>query len=300
MRDLLETLLSIGGASVQQGVPMERHTTWRVGGPAEYYFTARRSEAVRGLLRSVKDAGGPLTVIGNGSNLLVSDAGLEGVALRLAGDFTSVSVVADSVEAGAGAMLGTAVEEAAFRGLGGLEFAAGIPGTVGGAVLTNAGAFNCSFADVVAWVDTMTRDGEARRYERFDAGYRSPLVPADEIVLSAGLRLRQSEREEVEGRIREVIKRRRETQPWGVATAGSVFKNPTGDSAGRMIEACGLKGTKYGGARISEAHANFIVNGGEATAADIKRLIDLARESVLERFGVELGLEVRLIGFEGE
>ena len=300
MPDFLETLSGIEGASVFQDVPMRRHTTWRVGGPVQYLVRAGTREAVVALLGTLRESGRPLTVIGNGSNLLVSDTGLEGVALLLEGELAGVSAAAGRLDAGAGAMLGLAVREAAGAGLGGLEFAAGIPGTLGGAVMTNAGAYGGCLGDVLTGVETAKRDGTTGRYERFDSSYRLPLVPPEEVVLSAGLTLPVRAREEIERCISAASERRRATQPSGLATAGSVFRNPPGGSAGSMIEACGLKGIAHGGACISEAHANFIVNRGAATADDILRLIKLAKESVLAKFKVGLELEVQLLGFEGE
>lgn len=303
MPGFLETVSAIEGVSVTTGEPMSRHTTWRVGGPVEYMVRVVSWAALMELLDAVRTGGTPLTVVGRGSNLLVSDRGLEGVALLLEGELAGVMVEGEHLTAGGGAALGRVVRAAAEAGLQGLEFASGIPGTVGGAVMSNAGAFGGSMADVLSSMETVGLDGATHFYESFERSYRGPLVPAedaDEIVMSAAFLLEPGSRGDIEERIEDFRARRQATQPAGVATAGSVFKNPEQDSAGSLIDACGLKGAVIGGASISGKHANFIVTGEGATAEDVMRLMELARDSVRERFGVELELEVRLLGFEGE
>lgn len=300
MSDFTGALTAISGAGVERGVRMERLTTLRVGGPVDYLVTASNRASVAAVLQAACEAGKTVTIIGNGSDVLVSDAGLEGVAMRMAGELAELSVRGTRLEAGAGVTLGSAARLAALAGLSGLEFAAGIPGTVGGATMTNAGAFGGCWADVTERVETLNRDGATEVRECFDRAYRAALVPADEVVIGTVLALRSSEVRKIERRMRAFSERRRASQPQGLPTAGSVFKNPPTGSAGRMIEECGLKGADAGGACISMSHANFIVNRGGATASDILRLIYLARESVLARFGVELELEVRLLGFTEE
>jgi UDP-N-acetylmuramate dehydrogenase len=239
-------------------------------------------------------------VLGNGSNVLASDEGFGGVVLRPTAGLATVEVGVSRIRAGAGAALGSVVKEAARASLSGLEFAVGIPGTVGGAVMTNAGAFSGNIAGVIELARAITGDGEQHEYESFTNGYRESLVPVKEILTSATFRLAEAPFASIKKRVDEVWAMRRETQPHGRACAGSVFKNPSGDSAGRLIEACGLKGESVGGARVSELHANFIINEGAASAADIKTLIEKVAKAVNEGFGITLETEVELIGFEEE
>jgi UDP-N-acetylmuramate dehydrogenase len=298
--ELMSELVSVRGARVERDVPMAEHTTWRVGGPAELMAFVSSESALIKILALARQAALAVRVLGNGSDVLVSDGGIGGIVLRLEGDLTGISVSGDILAAGAGAGLGPLVGRASVAGLSGVEFAAGIPGTVGGAVMTNAGALSSCFADRVVEVTTIALDGTARRHVDFAGAYREAMVPVDEVVVGARLKLDRAPRSEVEDRVEDAKSRRRRTQPLGAATAGSVFKNPPGDFAGRLIDLCGLKGKAAGGARISEVHANFIVNDGGATAAEIVSLIELVRAAVRSRFGTELELEVKLIGFEGE
>jgi UDP-N-acetylmuramate dehydrogenase len=295
MDRLLEALRATG-ARVEVSVPLSGHTTWKVGGPVDYMARVDTAGILVEVLSVISGEGARSMVLGNGSNLLVSDEGYRGVALRLSGELSMVSVEGARVSAGGGAGLGRVVDEAAEGGLAGLEFAFGIPGTVGGAVMTNAGAFSSSISDVLVSVETIGPDGESRLYDSFEGGYREALVPREEVVVGAVFSLTRSSTREVRGRMEENASVRRAAQPKG-ATAGSVFRNPAGDHAGRLIDLCGLKGRHEGGARISEVHANFIVNDGSASASDIRRLMSLAAEEVLERFGVRLEPEVTRVGF---
>lgn len=294
--DRLLDALGATGARVSSSVPLSGHTTWKVGGPADYMAWADDVSTLVDLLSVLRGQGVGSMVLGNGSNLLVSDEGYRGVALRLSGDLSHVTVEGTCICACGGAGLGTVVTEAARAGLAGLEFASGIPGTVGGAVMTNAGAFRSSVGAVLASVETVGPDGSLRSYESFEDNYRQALVPRGEAVVAARFALARASVEEVRRRMEENASARRSAQPRG-ATAGSVFRNPAGDHAGLLIDLCGLKGRREGGARISEVHANFIVNDGSASASDIRRLISLAAEEVFVRFGVRLEPEVTLVGF---
>lgn len=301
MADPLRSLLKISGSNVEREVPLSDYTTWKVGGPARFMVTARSFSALMELLRIVREENLPLFVLGNGSNILVSDGGIQGVVLRLLGDFQSISSIGGGiVKAGSGALMGAVVAKALRVSLSGLEFAFGIPGTAGGAVMTNAGAFGGSIAEVLSDVTTVTGEGEVRQYTSFWDLYRSPLVPTVEVVTGAEFQLAVDGAEKIRERVDSIRARRKREQPQGAFTAGSVFKNPPGESAGRLIEECGLKGKGIGGAKISGAHANFIINEEAATASDIKDLIDLARHEVEERFGIRLELEVQTVGFEEE
>ncbi|MBU1670165.1 MAG: UDP-N-acetylmuramate dehydrogenase [Actinobacteria bacterium] len=296
MSPLIEAI-SGTGARVEASVPLHAHTTWRVGGPADYMAWVDSAGVLAEVLTVLHGRGVGSMVLGNGSNVLVSDRGYRGVVLRLSGELADLSVDGERVIAGGGAGLRAAVEAAAKAGLTGLEFAFGIPGTVGGAVMTNAGAFSSSVSECLLSVRTLAA-GESRTRERFEAGYREALVPNGEVVVATVFALARDSAAGVRARMAERASARRASQPGG-ATAGSVFKNPEGDHAGRLIDLCGLKGRREGGARISEVHANFIVNDGSASASDIRTLMLLAAEEVFQRFGVRLEPEVSLVGFEG-
>lgn len=300
MSDIFRSLQSLKGVDAQKDVPLSRHTTWKVGGPAEFLVQANDVSSLVALLKIVRAEEVPLFVLGKGSNILVSDRGLQGIAMRLGGEFTSIDVSGEALQAGGGAPLGSLVGKSLKASLEGFEFAVGIPGTVGGAVMTNAGAFSGSIAEVIGEVETLTLDGEQTRHTDIENVYRSPLVSRGEIVTCARFRLKNGSADRIRNMMDSAKAKRKETQPWGKATAGSVFKNPPGDSAGRMIEECGLKGKSVGGARVSDTHANFIINDGTAKASDIKRLIDLIRGEVRVRFGLDLELEIQLVGFDKE
>jgi UDP-N-acetylmuramate dehydrogenase len=300
MPDPLAALADIDDAEVDRDVPLSRFTTWKVGGPARYFIEVRTQRALVQALGVCASAGLPVRTLGNGSNVLFSDSGYRGVVLRLTGELALVETGVLKIAAGGGAGLGVLVAGASRTGLAGLEFAVGIPGTVGGAVMTNAGAFSGSCASLLERVETIDLRGESRVHEGFKNEYRSHLVPEDEIVTSATFVMAQAPKEEIRERADSFMRLRRQTQPLGKATAGSVFKNPAGASAGRLIDECGLKGRSLGAARISEIHANFIVNEGGATARDIKALMEVAAREVRESFGICLEAEVKLIGFEGE
>ena len=286
-----------GGLDLRFNEPMKRHTTWQVGGPAERFFRPRNRDELFSFLRAL-EAETPLFWLGGGSNLLVRDGGIAGVVITTAGALESISLAGDglvSVEAGAScARLARFCQRS---GLGGCEFLAGIPGTLGGALAMNAGAFGSEIWPLVAEVETVDRHGVVRWRPRADFryGYRQVEMPPGEWFLSARLQLQEAS-EEARLRVREQLAQRNRSQPMADASAGSVFRNPPGDYAGRLIEACGLKGSRIGNAAVSERHANFIVNLGGAKAADIEALIEAIEAEVLVRFGIPLEREVRIIG----
>lgn len=296
---MVDELSNIEGLSVQTGVPLSRYTTWKVGGPAEYLVWADSWNAVVEVERLSEQADVDLMVLGRGSNILVADEGVKGILMRLKGELSNIEINGDEVNAGGGSLMSSVVTEAYRSSLSGLEFTFGIPGTVGGGVMMNAGAFDGVLSDVVRRVLTLGPGGEARRYEQFRGGYRVPMVPAGEVVCEAVFGLRTAEKNEIRKLMDRVRARRRETQPWGMSTAGSVFKNPSDSAAGDLIERCGLKGKSVGKAKISDIHANFIINDGGASASDIKALMELASREVYSRFQVKLEPEVQLVGFEG-
>jgi UDP-N-acetylmuramate dehydrogenase len=284
--------------------PMADHVTWRAGGVAEAaYWPADRDDLIA-FLRSLP-AGEPVHLTGLGSNLLVRDGGLRGTvifthrALREM-RLDHLGARGGGIYAEAGVACPKVARYAALNGLAGAEFLAGIPGTVGGALAMNAGCYGGETWGIVAHVLTVDRAGatRARVREDYEIDYRHVRLkhPAEEWFLAASFRLKRGSAAESRGRITELLKRRIATQPLGEPNAGSVFRNPEGDYAARLIEACGLKGHAIGGAAISDKHANFIVNRGGARAADIEALILLAERSVKEKFGVVLEREVRIVG----
>lgn len=297
MTDILKSIGKLDGVKVRRAVRLADLTTWGVGGEVSFLVTVDTLSSLAEVLRESEARKIPLFVIGAGSNLLVADEGLDGALIRLSGQMSKIEASDTRVIAGGGASIGSMVTAAAEANLSGLEFAFGIPGTVGGAVIANAGAFESSIGEVISSAETITLAGKTKSYERFSDTYREPLVKRGEIVTKAVFELERESDVVIRKRMDEVRDLRRQTQPWGMRTAGSVFKNPPGQSAGKLIEESGFKGKKIGGARVSEIHANFIINEGGARASEIKSLIDMIRDKVLEDAGVELELEVRLLGF---
>ena len=296
----LATRLGLGAVEANQ--PLARHTSLRVGGPAELLVIARDQKALRTAITLAREHGIPCTLLGSGSNVLVSDAGLPGlVVLNRA---TSVTFDGLQVTAESGASFSTVARRCVDRGLAGVEWAANIPGTVGGAVFGNAGAWGGDVASALIEATVLEPAGAVERWpvERFEYRYRCSVLKrqgaqdnSPAVVLEAVFGLEEGDRGELKAKVTDIVARRRASQPPG-PTCGSVFKNPPGDYAGRLIEEAGLKGTKIGGAEISDVHANFVVNTGTATAADVKGLIDLAHRSVQEGSGISLELEIELLG----
>lgn len=284
---------------VRTGEPMKKHTSWRIGGPADYFIEPVGREELQSLVSFAYQRKVPLTVIGNGSNLLVSEKGIRGIVLKIGSGLARVTTLENDVVAEAGAKLSTLAAVARDNGLGGLEFSAGIPGTVGGAVVMNAGANGSSVSALVREVLLLDLEGRLCRKDReaLSFSYRSSILQRDPaIVVEAKFTCYPRESHLIQEEMESYLARRLSTQPLRMPNAGSVFKNPPGDSAGRLIEAAGLKGLRVGGAQISDMHANFIVNLGMATASDVLALIDKTRETVLARNGVELLLEVQIVG----
>jgi UDP-N-acetylmuramate dehydrogenase len=289
-------------ATVLADEPLARHTTLRIGGPARRYCRVRTEEGLSQILASARAAGEPLALLGMGSNVLAADEGFPGWVVRLEGDFLALRVEEDRLVAGGGAALGGACAAAARAGLSGLESITGIPSSMGGAVRINAGAYGGEIFDVLETVRLVARDGERRVASAAEIphGYRwTKLCDTGEIVAEVTLKLRPATREEIEERTRAVGEKRRGALP-GEPNAGSIFKNPAGDYAGRLIEACGLKGERRGGAAISTRHANVVVNLGGARAADVLALMHLMRDSVRDKFGVTLAPEVEFLGLTWE
>jgi UDP-N-acetylmuramate dehydrogenase len=282
---------------LRRGEPMARHTSWRVGGPADVWFRPADIDDLGAFLEGL-DSEVPVHWVGLGSNLLVRDAGVRGVVVATHGVLDRLEQAGpDRVYAEAGVPCAKLARRCARWGLGAGEFFAGIPGTLGGALAMNAGAFGGETWRHVTAVRTMDRRG--RRHERrpadYSVGYRSVQGPAEEWFLSADLVFPTGGEAGTQA-IRELLGRRKETQPIGQPSCGSVFRNPEGDHAARLIEAAGLKGHSIGGAQVSPKHANFIINTGDATALDIERLVQHVAETVARVHGVTLQPEVRVIG----
>ncbi len=293
--------------TAQEGVvtadePLGPLTTWKIGGPARWFCRVRSEGALARVLAWADSGREPVALLGMGSNVLVSDAGFPGIVVRLEGEFLRVSVEGERLASGGGAALGAVCSVAARAGLSGIEAISGIPSSIGAAVRINAGAYGGEIFDVLETAHLVSPSGEKRsvRAEEIPHGYRwTHLVETRDVVAWAGLKLRRAPAEEIEKKTRAVAEKRRGALP-SEPNAGSVFKNPSGDYAGRLIEACGLKGTRRGGAAISARHANVIVNEGGATAADVLTLMRLARDTVREHFGITLAPEVELLGLRWE
>ena len=293
---------ALGGRAVR-GELMSRHTTFRIGGPADWFIEANSADDLRDIVLSARKLTVPYFILGAGSNILVSDAGIRGLVIL--NRARQISFQASNVKCESGVILPTLTLECVERGLAGLEWAIGVPGTVGGAVIGNAGAHGCDIAQSLVSASILDSDGHVRDWpaQELEFGYRtsrlksliSNLKSQKPVVIAAEFELRPGTREELEVKAVEYIERRKGKQPPGAST-GSMFKNPPGGYAGRLIEAAGLKGARVGDAEISQLHANFFINLGEASAADMYSLICLARERVAAQFGVTLELEIGLVG----
>ena len=298
LRDTLRAALP--ALELREREPMDRHTTFRVGGPAALMALPRSEEELRAVLRLARQAEVRPFFLGRGSNLLAADEGVDAFLVKLSAGLDWIRPAGETgLEVGAGATLAHAAALAAERGLTGLEFAHGIPGTVGGGVFMNAGAYDGELKQVILWADCLDEEGESRRLagEELELGYRhSVFSRLPWVVTGVRLDLRPGDPEEIRAKMADLAQRRRSKQPLEYPSAGSTFKRPPGHFAGGLIQQCGLKGKRVGGAQVSEKHAGFVVNTGNATCADILALIRLVRETVLAETGVLLEPEVRLLG----
>jgi len=288
------------GAAVQEEVSLAPYTSARIGGPADILVTVKTATELMDAMKVLWDYGMPYTILGGGSNALISDKGVRGVVvLDRAKEVRFESGDQPTVWCEAGVIFSNLANRCASKGLSGLEWAATVPGTVGGAVYGNAGAFGSDMSNNLIWTEVLTKNGrEKLSVEQMEYGYRTSVLKRGEIkaiVLSGTLRLKNSSKEEVSAKINEFSERRKSAQPPG-ASMGSMFKNPAGDYAGRLIEAAGLKGTRIGNAEISTKHGNFFINHGDTKAEDVYALIHLVQKTVGEKFGIELELEVELVG----
>lgn len=297
---LVDVLRLHFGDAVQENISLAPYTSARIGGNADALVTVKSVDEFADVMKVIWEQDLPFVILGGGSNVLVSDKGVRGVVvLDRAKDVHFESGDQPTVWCEAGVIFSNLANRCASKGLSGLEWAATVPGTIGGAVYGNAGAFGGDMSGNLIWADVLTRNGREKiSVEKMDYGYRtSALKRSDEtvIILSALLRLKNATKDEVSAKINEFSERRKATQPPG-ASMGSMFKNPAGDHAGRLMEAAGLKGTRIGTAEISTLHGNFFVSHGETKAEDVRALIRLAQKTVAEKFNVKLELEVELVG----
>lgn len=282
--------------------PMKRHTSFRAGGPADWYVAPENADELTAVCRACQKAGSRFYVIGNGSNLLVSDEGYCGVIISTE-KFGKLEVTGKNLKAGAGVLLSKAASAALKAGLSGLEFAAGIPGSIGGAVVMNAGAYGSEMKDVLKSATVLDPDGNVLTLDtkELELGYRTSIVPKKGyVVLEALFSLEFENTEIIRQKMEELAGKRKEKQPLEYPSAGSTFKRPEGYFAGRLIEDAGLKGFCVGGAAVSEKHAGFVINKDNATASDIYRLCEEVKRRVKEYSGVTLEMEVKLLGQFGE
>lgn len=284
-----------------QNESMKKHTSFRIGGPADLMIIPSGIEQIRLAYKVLRDNNVPVMVMGNGTNLLVRDKGIRGAVIKIANRFNRAEVKGETILAQAGILLSALSNLALKHSLKGLEFASGIPGTLGGAVTMNAGAYGGEMKDVIEWVSVMDLDEDGRIItlgrNELGLGYRTSIIQeSNMIVLEVFMQLEKGRYEESKALIQELTKRRQEKQPLSYPSAGSAFKRPVGYYAGKLIQDAGLKGMRVGDAQISEKHSGFIINLGNATACDVIQLIEKAKTRVKEHTGVELIPEVRIIG----
>ena len=292
---------------IRLGEPLARHTTFRIGGPVACLLRPGTETALTETLKLLRERGIAPVILGGGSNVLAPDEPWDAVVVQLRETRSAIIAAVDDADetewvVGAGVRLSALLGRCVEAGFGGLEPLAGIPGTVGGAVIMNAGTRDGCVADVLRWVDVVGRDGLRRRISREElpAGYRSMGIPDGAVVIGAGFRLRRMDGAELLGRMRESMTLRRKAQPLGIPSAGSIFKNPPGFSAGALVDRAGLKGLRMGGAEISSRHAGWIVNRGNARAEDVLGLMERMARDVFDRFGVRLDPEIRMFGPAGD
>lgn len=299
-REILLQFQNIAGMeNVQTDELMKPHTTFRIGGPADYFIRPGNPEQIAGIIRICREQGLPWFVLGNGSNLLVSDSGYRGVVIQIYKNFSSVEIQESAVRVQAGALLSAVAKKAQQQGLSGMEFASGIPGTLGGAVMMNAGAYGGEMKDILREVSVLTGEGEIRILTRdqLKLGYRTSIIKEKGyVVLEAVLELKPGDPQNIEKRMEELKEQRVTKQPLEYPSAGSTFKRPEGYFAGKLIMDSGLRGYRVGDAQVSEKHCGFVINRGNATAEDVLTLIRDVQEAVYSKFQVKLETEIRFLG----
>ena len=294
-----ELLKIMSEEQVKTEEPMKNHTTFRVGGPAEFFVMPRSAEEVKKVINLCRRESFPYYIIGNGSNLLVSDQGYRGVVLQIYKEMSYIEIEENVVVAQAGALLSAIANKALENGLTGFEFAAGIPGTLGGACVMNAGAYGGEMKDVLEEVTVLTEEGEVLTIpkENLELGYRTSIIARKGYtVLEARIQLRGGEKEAIKSLMEELKDKRVSKQPLEYPSAGSTFKRPEGYFAGKLIQDAGLRGFSVGGAQVSEKHCGFVINRENATAADVAELMRQVSARVEEEFGVKLEPEVKRLG----
>lgn len=293
----------VGSDNVYIDEPMMKHTTFRVGGNADYFINPHTNKEIRDIVRLCRESEIEYYILGNGSNLLVSDEGYRGVVIQIYKNMSLIKIENNTVSAQAGVLLSKLAKKACESGLKGIEFASGIPGTLGGAVTMNAGAYGGEMQDIVRLVTVMKQTGEIIELKKKDMqfGYRTSTIMENEyIVLEVEIELEAGSISEIMERCGELKRSRLEKQPLEYASAGSTFKRPEGYFAGKLIMDAGLRGYSIGDAQVSEKHCGFIINKGNATAAEIYELIQSVRQRVYEKFGVNLEAEVKMLGSFGK
>ena len=300
--EIIDIIKDIKNLEILTDEPMTKHTSFKIGGLADVMVLPKTEEQIAELLKRAKMHKIPVTVIGAGSNLLVSDLGIRGLTIKLGSPFSEITAEGDIINAKSGASLAKIASVALKNSLSGFEFASGIPGTLGGAVYMNAGAYGGEMKDVVIKTRFMDFEGNIFTLENdeHDFSYRHSFFDGkdDLIILSSEIKLQKGEKSEIEAKMLELNKKRKEKQPLNYPSAGSAFKRPAHGYAAQLIEEAGLKGKKIGGAMVSKKHSGFIVNDGNATAKDVEELIEFVKKAVYDKFKVELNPEVRKIGEE--
>lgn len=296
-----QLLMSLSGEEhVKLQEPMKKHTTFRIGGEAKYFVTPTSVDELQKVLNACREYEVPYFIMGNGSNLLVSDEGYDGVVIQLFKNLSEIEIEGELVRAQAGALLSQIAVKALGCQLTGFEFAAGIPGTVGGAVVMNAGAYGGEMKDIVEEVTVLDENGQifVLHSDQLELGYRtSVLQKKSYIALEVVMKLSKGDRDAIKGRMDELKEQRVSKQPLEFPSAGSTFKRPEGNFAGKLIMEAGFRGYQVGGARVSDKHCGFVINAGDATAADVIELTDRISEKVWNDTGIRLELEVRKLGF---
>lgn len=297
--EIIFNLAEILGCEARRNEPMSKHTSFKIGGNADVYIKVNNLSKLSTILKECQDSDVDYMLLGNGSNLLVSDDGIRGVVIRLDGDFRKITLLDDTtIFCGAGATLAYLCKFALNCGLSGLEFAWGIPGTVGGAVFMNAGAYDGEMKDVVHSVSHISPSGEIGRIENDDLnfGYRTSVYRSNNMIITGvTLKLKKGNSDEIRAKMDDYMSRRSTKQPLEYPSAGSVFKRPEGNFAGALIEQCGLKGKICGGAQVSEKHAGFIINKSNATAKDVRDLISEIQKTVSDKTGYNLECEMIIL-----
>lgn len=289
----------VPGENIYLQEPMAGHTTFRIGGPADCFLQIENEEQLKGVQRYLNLVEMPYFVLGNGSNLLVSDSGYRGVILQIGTKMSGIIVEGERIVAKAGALLGRVAQVAMEHSLTGLEFASGIPGTVGGGVMMNAGAYDGDMSQVVTLVRVISRDGETLELDRatMEFGYRTSTIRNNSfIVTEVVFELQRGDRENIKAKMEALMARRREKQPLEYPSAGSTFKRPEGYFAGKLIAEAGMRGFQSGGAKVSDKHCGFVINTGNATAQDVKAVIGEIQKRVKDKFRVDLETEIVFLG----